>query len=346
MKMIVAIATKGLAVLALVVVALLGVSFVPTLLGYESFIVTSGSMGKAVPTGSVAVTRMVDMRSVRKGDVVSFQTGSASRITHRVIAVDEEEGQRIFTTKGDANSFVDPEPVRLSSGRISRVEWSVPFAGYVVRYARTPIGGILLFAVPILGLILGAPRSRQRRRLVVTSVAAIPRIEVTTSSIDLSCPHCGEPVAMGLAPLHAETAPFNGQAASTPDVITLAEPEDWRVETRSSPDVITLAEPEDWRVETPSSLDVITLAEPEEARVETTPSSPDVITLAEAEDWRVETTPSSPDVITHAEPEGAQADAPSTRLARPRHKAGKYREWNFTLGDPPRAPSRRERWLP
>lgn len=197
----------AVAAVAVAAVVLLGLSFGPTLLGYESFIVTSGSMGKANPVGSVAVTRMADMRAIREGDVLSFQTESSSRITHRVIEVTEEEGQRVFTTKGDANPLPDPEPLRLSSGRVARVEWSVPLAGYLVRYARTPIGGILLFAIPILGLILDK-RSRQQQHSRADRAGDLHGV-VLPSSVNLACPHCGEGIAVGLVPLQARKPELN-----------------------------------------------------------------------------------------------------------------------------------------
>lgn len=178
---------------------LLGASFAPTLLGYESFIVTSGSMGRANPVGSVAVTRMVDARTIRTGDVVSFQTESASRITHRVIAVTEEDGQRVFQTKGDANLLPDPEPLRLTSGRVARVEWSVPYAGHLVRNVRTPAGALLLFALPILGLLLDR-RKRPRRH----SASRLADSQSVASSLTLPCPHCRESVHLSIAPLQPE----------------------------------------------------------------------------------------------------------------------------------------------
>lgn len=179
---------------------LLGASFAPTLIGYESFIVTSGSMGRANPVGSVAVTRMVDARTIRTGDVVSFQTESASRITHRVIAVTEENGQRVFETKGDANLLPDPEPLRLTSGKVARVEWSVPYAGHLVRHVRTPAGGLLLFALPILGLLLD--RRRHPRRHSASRLADSQRV---VSSLILSCPHCRESVHLSIVPPQPQT---------------------------------------------------------------------------------------------------------------------------------------------
>lgn len=134
-----------------------------TLFGYELLVVTSGSMGKALPIGAVAITRMVDARAIAAGDMVSFRhsTGQAPT-THRVIRVEQEDGVRVLATKGDANASPDPQPVRVR-GRIHRVEHVIPAAGYLLRFARTPAGGVALFLVPMIGL-LADRRGRLRPR--------------------------------------------------------------------------------------------------------------------------------------------------------------------------------------
>lgn len=144
---------------------LMGLALVPTAFGYESQIVASGSMGTAAPTGSVALTRIVDVKAISPGDVVSFRyPGRTTTITHRVTQITEEEGgRRILTTKGDANAAADPEPLRLSSGTIARVEHVLPYAGYLVGYARTPIGWAILLVGPLAGLVLDGRRRRARR---------------------------------------------------------------------------------------------------------------------------------------------------------------------------------------
>lgn len=161
----IAIRGVGIAVgaAALGAVVLLAFAFVPTLFGAEALIVTSGSMGDAAPIGSVAVTRLVDGRSVSVGDVISFKYPT-SRIptTHRVIEVATQDGIPVFRTKGDANPAADPVPVPIS-GRVHRVERVVPYAGRIVVFARTPAGGISLFLVPIVGLFLDDRRRKRAR---------------------------------------------------------------------------------------------------------------------------------------------------------------------------------------
>ena len=133
---------------------LLALAFLPTVFGFETLIVVSGSMGRTLPIGSVALTRLAEAEAITVGDVISFRhRGRNETITHRVIAVATENGQAAFTTKGDANKTADPEKV-IVAGRVHRVQHVVPFAGHVVRYARTPLGGVGLILVPVVGLAL------------------------------------------------------------------------------------------------------------------------------------------------------------------------------------------------
>ena len=141
---------------------LLALSFVPTLFGFETLIVASGSMGRTLPIGSVALTRAVEAGAISVGDVISFRhRGQAETITHRVIAVSRDNSQYSFATKGDANQDPDVDNVVVGGSRIHRVEFVVPVAGHLVRYARTPLGGVALIFVPIVGLLTDR-RGRQR----------------------------------------------------------------------------------------------------------------------------------------------------------------------------------------
>lgn len=138
------------ALLGLAVV--LGLTFAPTLAGQESLIVTSGSMGSAVPAGSVAITRAVDVRSVAVDDIVSYRhPGDRIPTTHRVVEVQAEGDARVFITKGDANEEVDVRPARIS-GDVHVVERVVPLVGGLIMFIRSGIGTVLFLLLPVLGL--------------------------------------------------------------------------------------------------------------------------------------------------------------------------------------------------
>jgi len=136
---------------ALVVVGALTVSLAPRLLGYSSVVVYGGSMADSVPIGSIAVTEEVSTEDVGVGDVIVFHppttSPNPSTLMHRVVSVREEDGQRLFRTKGDANATPDPWEMGIE-GRGSRVVYSVPYVGYLVDFAGTPLGWTLLLFLP------------------------------------------------------------------------------------------------------------------------------------------------------------------------------------------------------
>lgn len=148
---------------ALALALFLGLSFAPTVAGQEPLIVTSGSMGSAMPTGSVAITRAVPVASVAVGDIVSYRhPGERIPTTHRVTSVNQDGAARILRTKGDANASEDVLPARVS-GEIHVVERVVPMAGRLIMFVRG-LGGTLLFLViPVLGLVFARSPRREAR---------------------------------------------------------------------------------------------------------------------------------------------------------------------------------------
>lgn len=107
-------------------------------LGYKPVAVYSGSMVPTLRVGGVAFDRSVSSSSVRVGDVITFADPytPGRLVTHRVIRIFHTKHGRAYRTKGDANASRDPWTIRLGS-RVGRVSFSVPYAGYVLWYART-----------------------------------------------------------------------------------------------------------------------------------------------------------------------------------------------------------------
>jgi signal peptidase len=136
---------------ALVVVSALAASLAPRLLGYSSVIVYGGSMADSIPVGSIAVTEEVSAEDIGVGNVIVFHPPTASPnpspLMHRVVSVREENGQRLFQTKGDANATPDPWEIAIQ-GRGSRLVYAVPYVGYLVNFAGTPLGWALLLFLP------------------------------------------------------------------------------------------------------------------------------------------------------------------------------------------------------
>lgn len=163
--------TVLVALLLAVVVLLVGTRF--TLPGqYEIKIVRSGSMEPTIMTGSVVLIHPVATYQV--GDIITFGADTATRIptTHRIVATEEFNGHVQFRTKGDANEVEDREPTALKDV-IGKTLFAIPYLGYVLDFARQPLGFGLLVGIPAAVIILDeivtiihelARRERRKRR--------------------------------------------------------------------------------------------------------------------------------------------------------------------------------------
>src|SRR2546421_11811740 len=106
--------------------------------GFKPVEVYSGSMVPTLGVGSIAFDRPVAGRSVRAGDVITFQDPYAKGrlVTHRVIRIFHTNHGLAYRTKGDANAVRDPWTIKLP-GRVGRMAFSVPYAGFALWYLHT-----------------------------------------------------------------------------------------------------------------------------------------------------------------------------------------------------------------
>ncbi len=120
--------------------------------GYEVRIVQSGSMEPALTTGSVVLIR--EQASYLVGDIITYgdERSGSLPTTHRIVADQLQEGKIAFTTKGDANDSEDQSVTSLESVR-GKVILDIPYLGYLLDFARQPLGFALLIGVPA-GLIV------------------------------------------------------------------------------------------------------------------------------------------------------------------------------------------------
>jgi len=115
--------------------------------GIKSFVVLSGSMQPTLPVGSVVYVQQA--QQYEKGDVVSFSNDAGQTVTHRIVKKTEDG----FVTKGDANDTEDQAVVSQSS-IIGKSVFSVPYAGQIINFVRTPTGFVAFIIVPTVIFIL------------------------------------------------------------------------------------------------------------------------------------------------------------------------------------------------
>ncbi|NLK52748.1 MAG: signal peptidase I [Syntrophomonadaceae bacterium] len=77
---------------------------------YSPRVILSGSMQPGINIGDIVIIKEIDGSQAKLGDIIMFPLNNM-KVTHRVIAIQERDGKKYFTTKGDANSEPERDPV-------------------------------------------------------------------------------------------------------------------------------------------------------------------------------------------------------------------------------------------
>lgn len=155
------------------------------ILGREILTVTSGSMEPEFRTGDAIAIRRVDgaaAAGLPAGTVVTFRAsgGNGALITHRIIGSRiSAGGQRVYTTKGDANA--DADTADLVPARIVGVlDYSVPRLGYVLTAMRQRSVTLPLAASALLASLAVSAWPRGARVQVIPGEHQIPNKKENT----------------------------------------------------------------------------------------------------------------------------------------------------------------------
>lgn len=136
---------------------------------YQPFVVLSGSMEPLIPTGSVVLV-LNKTFGYSVGDVITFSLSKDTVVTHRVHALEPEGLDLVYRTQGDANKDPDPNPVSRDQV-IGAVTYTIPYLGYLVKFAQTPKGFIFLVIVP--GTIIIYEEIQNLRRELAKTMAQL-----------------------------------------------------------------------------------------------------------------------------------------------------------------------------
>jgi signal peptidase len=147
------------AVATLLCLVLAAILLVPAGLGYQRYVIVSGSMTGAYDRGSIVFDREVPVADLQVGDTITYQppseTPSDELITHRIAWIGaDEQGGRLFRTRGDANPSPDPWTFSLDKPDQARVAFSVPYVGYLLAALSIPAVRMLAIGIPAVLLAL------------------------------------------------------------------------------------------------------------------------------------------------------------------------------------------------
>lgn len=159
MRLIGRVASWVLPIGALLAAALV---LAPSLLGYQRYVIKTGSMTGTIDRGSLIFDKVVPATSLKVGDIITYtppaSSGVHEPITHRIVWVGRDKlGRLAFHTKGDFNPVADPWKFVLNGPTQARVVFHIPYVGFGLaaltdRHLRLLIIGLpaLLIALAVL----------------------------------------------------------------------------------------------------------------------------------------------------------------------------------------------------
>jgi signal peptidase len=132
----------------------------PALLGYERYVITSGSMTGSFDRGSIIYDESVPVSELEVGDAITYtpppESGKTGRLTHRIVSIGHNSrGERVFRTKGDANHSADPWKFVLRQPRQARVAFHAPYLGYAFVALSDRTTRMMVIGLPALLVALG-----------------------------------------------------------------------------------------------------------------------------------------------------------------------------------------------
>lgn len=164
LSMVMLIFVLALAVLIIVV---------PKATGSIPMTVLTSSMIPRYPPGTLVVIKKIDTRSLKIGDVATYQiaSGKPGVITHRIVAINNgSDGKRSFVFRGDNNSVPDPTDI-LDAQVVGKLWYSLPAIGYVSNWLNgvhrgllVTIAAALLLGYATFAIISGILGSLKKRR--------------------------------------------------------------------------------------------------------------------------------------------------------------------------------------
>lgn len=137
------------------------IMLVPALLGFQRYVILTGSMTGTYDRGSIVFDRPIPTADLKVGDPITYSPPSGftsqARVTHRIWWIGRgANGERVYRTKGDANKHPDAWKFTLNQSTQDVVVFHIPDVGYVFTLLSLRKFRIVLVGLPaiIIGLMM------------------------------------------------------------------------------------------------------------------------------------------------------------------------------------------------
>lgn len=123
----------------------------PDFLGFKTYEIVSRSMEDTINKNDIIVVKKVGKYEINENDIISFKNGNEI-ITHRIVQIENINGQTLYTTKGDNNRFADDEKISFEQIE-GKYVFKLSKLGYLMNFLKNRYFLIVLFIILILCFI-------------------------------------------------------------------------------------------------------------------------------------------------------------------------------------------------
>ena len=119
----------------------------PDFLGFKTYEIVSRSMKDTINKNDIIVVKKVGKYEINENDIISFKNGNEI-ITHRIVQIENINGQTLYTTKGDNNRFKDDEKISFEQIE-GKYVFKLSKLGYLMNFLKNRYFLIILFIILI-----------------------------------------------------------------------------------------------------------------------------------------------------------------------------------------------------
>ncbi len=119
----------------------------PDFFGFKTYEIVSRSMEDTINKNDIIVVKKVDKNEINENDIISFDNGNEI-ITHRIVEIENINGETLYTTKGDNNRFEDDEKISFEQIE-GKYVFKLSKLGYLMNFLKNKYFLIILFIILI-----------------------------------------------------------------------------------------------------------------------------------------------------------------------------------------------------
>lgn len=171
-----------------VCLTLAAILLIPAALGFQRYVIVSGSMTGTYDRGSIVYDKEVPVSDLKVGDTITYAPPAGASpeklVTHRIVWIGRNKGgEEAFRTKGDANETADPWTFTLDKPDQAKVAFSVPYVGFLLAALSIPAVRMLAIGIPavivafliLAGIWRDAGEEAKRRRDEANPIPTTPQ---------------------------------------------------------------------------------------------------------------------------------------------------------------------------